>query len=321
MWETVGIGEREARVYEALVHHGQMGVHAIADHLGLTQSQLARALAELIDKGMVTRLPGRPARYGAVPPDQAAGTLIAEHEQQLASLRGHARHLATSYRRAHASWRHPADLVEVVEGESSLAATIGGLQRRARTRVRVFDRPPYLADPAAENEDETHHQARGLTYQVIYDHAAVAVPGRMTDIWSSIHKGEQARVGAVPMKMLLCDDDAALIPVSFPDHAPDAAYLVHPSSLLDALIALFEVIWHRSVPFNRPAAGDATEELGPEDTDLIGLLAAGSTDEAIARTLGWSVRTVRRHVHTLMSDLGAQSRFQLGMEAIRRGWV
>jgi DNA-binding NarL/FixJ family response regulator len=50
-------------------------------------------------------------------------------------------------------------------------------------------------------------------------------------------------------------------------------------------------------------------------------LAGGAKDEQIARALGMSVRTVRRRVADLMDELGADSRFQAGVEAVRRGWI
>ena len=52
---------------------------------------------------------------------------------------------------------------------------------------------------------------------------------------------------------------------------------------------------------------------------MLAMLAAGLKDEAIARYLGVSLRTVRRRVATLMEELGAHTRFQLGSAAERRG--
>ena len=52
---------------------------------------------------------------------------------------------------------------------------------------------------------------------------------------------------------------------------------------------------------------------------LLDLLAAGRRDEQIARELRLSVRTVRRRVAAIMQELGAESRFQAGVEAVRRG--
>jgi DNA-binding NarL/FixJ family response regulator len=53
---------------------------------------------------------------------------------------------------------------------------------------------------------------------------------------------------------------------------------------------------------------------------LLQELAAGAKDEQIARTLGLSLRTVRRRVADLI-ELGVDNRFQAGVEAVRRGWL
>jgi DNA-binding NarL/FixJ family response regulator len=45
------------------------------------------------------------------------------------------------------------------------------------------------------------------------------------------------------------------------------------------------------------------------------MLADGYTDEATARRLGVSIRTVRRNTAELMTLLGARSRFQAGIYA------
>ena len=125
------------------------------------------------------------------------------------------------------------------------------------------------------------------------------------------------------MKMALCDNRLALIPVStYGPRADQASYLIHPSSMLDALSELFETRWDKAVPLNQRAAPAHEEHVLTEaDRDLLGLLAAGTTDETIARTMGWSVRTVRRHIHRIMTMTGAETRFQAGMQASRRGWV
>ncbi|MGH3501835.1 MAG: TrmB family transcriptional regulator [Nocardioidaceae bacterium] len=330
MWDVVGVPEQEARIYEALVRRQHADAGTLADELSLSRHQVTRAMTHLASQGLTTRLPGRPAQFSAVAPDQAAGLLIADQERRLLELRSHAQSLAELHRRANVSWHHPADLVEVIEGGPNVARTFSRLQREAQQQIRGFDRPPYLANPVEGNpEEDEQRDTRGITYRVVYDRSALAIPGRMADIWRGIHGGEQARVGAVPMKMVLCDARAALIPAATADYTAEAAYLVHPSSLLDAVSALFEATWDRAVPLNRAPSSyeDDGKEQGAgggvrrDDADLIGLLAGGSTDDSIARALGWSVRTVRRHVRRLMVEVGAETRFQLGMEANRRNWV
>ena len=51
------------------------------------------------------------------------------------------------------------------------------------------------------------------------------------------------------------------------------------------------------------------------------MLAAGDKDEAIARKLRISPRTVRRVISSLMIECGADSRFQLAIAAVRLGWL
>jgi DNA-binding CsgD family transcriptional regulator/DNA-binding MarR family transcriptional regulator len=323
MWEVVGLDERESRIYEVLVGHGHTTAAHVATELELSPSQVSRILARLAAKGLVTRLPGRPARFAAAEPEQAAAALVAARERELLELRSHARRLAEVHRRASVSRQHPADLVEVVEGTAAIRNAFRMLQREARHQFRGFDRPPYLNNPLDGNEEEDRRLAtHEIAYRVIYDRSALAMPGRMADVWNGIQLGEQARVGDVPMKLMLSDDRMALIPVAtVGGYSIEAAYLIRPSSLLDALSTLFESLWERAVPVNRVPQADGAGDPAAEDVDLIGLLVAGNTDEKIARSLGWHVRTVSRHVHRLMDRVGAQTRFQLGMEAVRRGWV
>jgi DNA-binding CsgD family transcriptional regulator/DNA-binding MarR family transcriptional regulator len=322
MWHAVGVSGHEGRVYETLARHRQATTADILADVGMSRAQLTRTLGALVDRGLATRLPGRPARYAAVPPEQVAAALIAERERDLLRLRAHANQLSEEVRRQDPTSHHPAEVIKVVEGAASLRATLIRLQREAQVQIRGFDRPPYLDNPVGGNQEETQQLTdRGLTYRVVYDQSALTIPGRMADIWQGIQRGEQARVyGHVPMKMVLCDDRLALIPVMMGDRQADAAYLVHPSSLLDAFSELFEAVWDRAVAVNK-VGQDRPDGLSSPDTDLIGLLASGATDESIARTLGLSVRTVHRRVHRIMSMVGAQTRFQAGMEAVRRGWV
>jgi DNA-binding CsgD family transcriptional regulator len=324
MWESVGLTSAEGAAYEALLRSRQPDAQMLADDLQLTRGQAARLLGRLVEVGLATRLPGRRARFAPAPPDTLTATLIEDRQRELQSLRAHAEKLAELCKQQEHAQQHPAELVEVVEGAANVQSAFLRLQRSARAQIRGFDRPPYLDNPVGGNPEQNRQQEdRGILYRVVYDRTAVEIPGRMADIWRSIQRGERARVsGRVPMKMVLCDDTLALIPVTTEGYAADAAYVVHPSSLLDAVSELFEAVWDRAVPLNRPGDERLPDgSLPPEDADLIGLLAAGATDESIARAQGWSVRTVHRHVHRLMTLVGAQTRFQIGLEAARRGWV
>jgi DNA-binding NarL/FixJ family response regulator len=66
---------------------------------------------------------------------------------------------------------------------------------------------------------------------------------------------------------------------------------------------------------------DQDGEISPADQALLHLLHAGLKDDAIARNLDISERTLRRRITELTTRLGASSRFQAGAQAVRRGWL
>ena len=326
MWETVGIPESEARVYEALIPQAHASVDALANRVNLTTAKTARALASLAQRGLVTRMPGRPARYFAVEPSLAGSVLIAKREHELRQLQQHLNKLDETFR-TEASLGDFAGHIEVIEGAPKIWRTFVRVQRAARREVRGFDKPPYFV-PAGEhgdegpNLDERRHLAAGaVTYRVVYDQEGVAVPGRLANIWEGIRNGERARVAAsLPVKLVLCDDTMAIM-CSPGDYQNAIAYLIHPSSLLDMACGLFEAVWDRAVPLSRSGSKGGAAAVNAVDQQMLGLLASGSTDAAIARAFGWSERTVQRHIHDLMAEIGARTRFQLGMEAVNRGWL
>ena len=74
-------------------------------------------------------------------------------------------------------------------------------------------------------------------------------------------------------------------------------------------------MWDRAAPVPELDLGEARPDLR---RFLLQQLAAGAKDEQIARALGISLRTVRRRVAGLLIELGVDSRFQAGVEAVRR---
>jgi DNA-binding CsgD family transcriptional regulator len=139
----------------------------------------------------------------------------------------------------------------------------------------------------------------------------------LSDIRHLVRQGEQARVlPGVRVKMAIADRRIALMPLSL-DLTGVRAAVIRPSTLLDGLIDFWEMCWRQAVPLDAPAA----QELAEDDQSLLRLLVSGLKDEAIARQLGWSVRTMRRRMSALHDLLGAANRFQAGAIAARRGYL
>jgi hypothetical protein len=82
--------------------------------------------------------------------------------------------------------------------------------------------------------------------------------------------------------------------------------------------ALVDLLWDRALS---PASAERFEKVAgdPVKLKILGLLEAGAKDEVIARALGVSLRTCRRHIAELISAAGAVSRFQAASRLARAG--
>nr|WP_238351160.1 helix-turn-helix domain-containing protein [Kribbella shirazensis] len=99
-----------------------------------------------------------------------------------------------------------------------------------------------------------------------------------------------------------------------------AALVIRSEALVRPLEAVFQATWDVAEAVEI-AEADPVERLGRRSREVLVLLAAGLTDEAIARELGVTDRTVRRQIACLCRKLRVDCRFQLGLEVARRGWL
>ncbi|WP_189253701.1 LuxR C-terminal-related transcriptional regulator [Lentzea flava] len=308
MFGHLGVSPELSAVYELLVTGGSR----TTEEIGVAPE----LLSQLHDLGVVRHLPGDV--WQAVAPDLAVEALIAAREEQNRRARADVGPLMELYLRNRDEEQGDNAFVEVVTGVGAVRELWNTLLNGAREEVCVLDQPPYVT-PLGEHvalEDATRQ--RDVQWRVVYDRSAVDLPGRVTEIIELVAAGERARVTpTLPFKLAVIDTHAAVLPVANGD-VVDKVLLIRPSALLDVLRSTFELYWDKGIPFSPGGIYAAAADVDP---NLLGLLAAGLTDESIARQLGLAPRTVQRRVRQLMDRCGAQTRFQAGVQAMRRGWL
>jgi DNA-binding CsgD family transcriptional regulator len=253
------------------------------------------------------------------PPRSALAAIASSHEAAAVRARETAEMLARAYAEHQTK---EVDFVEVLTDADEVISAFEEMQSQARTEIRALDPGSYLSPQPEASPAQPPALARGVGYRVVYDSQLLQTELGFASVQESISVGEQARAfPGVPLKLVIADSDRALIAVPTVTGGNVVALLIHPSVLLSALIELFEAFWRMAVSITPGGQHDTHEEPTTATRRLMALLSAGLTDEAIARELGISERTVHRRVSRLQQLLGAQTRFQLGVQASRRGWL
>lgn len=326
MLEGLGLSASEERVYELLVESRGAPLSELASWVALPDAKARQVVASLVERGLVSRSATRPVRYIPAPPQAAIELLVHRREQELHRARSTAVELEKRFRAAAERGAH-VELVEVVSGLEATARCNWQMLNSAKTEIAAFMKDP-LPNPSAEWRDwKLGIMSRGVRGRVVYSTEALEVPGVIEFISSLSPAGEEPRViNDLPTSLLIVDRCVALLPLQFDD--PGTGYthlLVRRSSLLDALILLFETTWKRASPFhpNLEVQVDTGTQVPPsaEDKRLVALMAAGLQDATIARELGVGPRTIERRLRRIMNFLGTRTRFQTAVEAGRRGWL
>ncbi|MFE7467086.1 TrmB family transcriptional regulator [Streptomyces sp. NPDC057499] len=326
----LGLGEAEQRVYEALLAERAGDARELAALLGLAPGPLAAALDRLTEHGFA--LPAPPGDPDALPrpatPGGAIRALIHRRQAELhlrsaelEQLRMNADRLAG--RLMSGSATAPEGGIEVVVGPRAIGERAEYLLASAEREVAILDRPPYVkgqpgkGSSRAPGLDIGALLERGVTVRTVLDREGIGYPGRMRSLTGLVERGLRARVApGVPTKLIIVDGRVTLLPPSDASDPTASALVIGDALLRNALVPLFETVWERATPL-----GGSGGPLPEPQKELLGLLAAGLKDEAIARRLGVHVHTARRRISVLLDSLGAQTRFQAGAQATLRGWL
>jgi DNA-binding NarL/FixJ family response regulator len=316
-WSAVGVSAIDELVYHAILHQPDAGAAGWALLTGAPPARIRESCNRLLTLGLL-QPPDSLGGIRAVDPRVAIRALIRRRETESELLAATAEEMSTVYE-AGLLREEPSRLVEVVSGEGANAARLEELYARAEHEVCVFDTPPYLAPLTPQLDLQADLLDRGVACRTVYAATALEDPDVLFHAWRMVELGEQARVlPAVPVKLLVVDGRRAMVPLTASGTGGYCAAVVRHSGVTEALQKLFDLAWQQATPLGQPV-GEG--ELAEGERTLIRLLAAGMKDEAVARHLGVSLRTLRRRVSELQDRLGAASRFQLGVRASQLGWV
>jgi sugar-specific transcriptional regulator TrmB/DNA-binding CsgD family transcriptional regulator len=316
---VLGLNDDEIKVYQHLLRTGPSSITELDEAVPDRDESIDATLKGLVQAGLARRSGSDHSRYLPVPPDAGLEAMTLRRESELKQARIEVLNAYDEFRRTvhNESTTH---LIEVVTG-SAIVERIRQIKGGAQREILAIDSPPYYI--GGPNQEEIEHLKRGVSYRVVYSPESVEVPGYLTEnILPCVEAGEQARVlPDVPAKLTIIDGSIAFVSMSVRDTDVNRSLLIiRPSSLLTALIGMFELCWRNALPLHA-SVGTEDDRLEPIERRLLALLATGAADDTIARTLGISRRTFFRYLERLMNRTGASTRFQLALHAARENWL
>ncbi len=301
--------------------------------IGLDEGRLRAALSTLCGLMLLQPSPDRHRAFDAVGPESAVAELLANEELELrrrqaevTAVRGHVLGMVPHYFEARRERRRH----EAIDQVDAAAASrlLADWARRIREEVLIAHPGGGWSAERLQHSLQADHMIldRGATLRVLLQHATVR--HEPTRAWAAeivAAGGEVRTVPVVPNRMILHDRERAMLPPEGGD-VTNGAIVVREPGVVDFLVAVHQLLWNQGTDYPLTAANG--EEVGSESgadaalrRAVLEQLVTGAKDDVIARRLGMSVRSCRRHITDIVRDLGAESRFQAGVLAVRRGML
>ena len=327
MLAAFGLTTVAQTVYRVMLRHPRLNIHEVITETGLSDAAVHMALDELAKASLISSSWDEPGALRAVPPQVGLAALLASQERELRDRQERVSATKLALEQAidqyqNDSRKRPYEGVEQLIGMDSIRSRIESLAAECEKEILAFapGGPQTLENRLASAPIDLAVLARGIRMRTVYldsltqDSASLEYANWLCELGAEIRT-----LGTVPLRMIIYDRQHALLPMD-PEDTAAGAVLLSGTGVVIGLCELFEQIWASARPIG-PGQPHVTGDLTSQEQAVLALLSQGHTDDVVARRLGVSVRTGRRITATLMARLDARSRFQAGVNAVRRGWL
>ncbi|WP_405018388.1 hypothetical protein OHV05_16650 [Kitasatospora sp. NBC_00070] len=342
---TPPLGDLHIALYRWALERGRLDPAKAAMRLGAPLADIDTAVRDLVKLHLL-----RPERdehdksddladpagspedeaLGYIPasPDAAAAHLagpieaeIQKHHREAERLRSHVMAMKPVFEESWQShfMQNPIEHLTLLDTVRSTLARLS-----AGVRIEVAAAHPRLPPQEALEEGLARTAEvidRGIQMRTLYPHSVLAHQYMQQHLTKMTALGALVRTtGHIPDRVIFFDWETAVI-ADQRTAGGEGAIAIRDPSLVDHLYRSWEGTWDSALPFTSAPSGvgygSAKDELR---RSIVQLLESGMKDEMAARRLTMSISSYRRHVTDIMSDLGAESRFQAGSYARRSGW-
>lgn len=295
----------------------------VALQLNLPVPAVSAAISRLVELHLLRADDERSDRLVPMDAKFAASLLISPLERSISQQR----ELAEQQRRRIDTAIGPrsadagsAGTIDSFEGEHEISQLLVPAAQACRNEVLIL-RPDHSDDEVVERLFDGCFSAldRGVKVRLLTPHRSRADFGSRAKARRMIDRGADIRtVSHLPQASVVFDRSLALMFPRPEDGFQPTARTVHDGNVVRFLIDMFDQMWDGAAPFASEEPGYAEDVADDLQRAIARLMAQGLTDEVVARRLGMSIRTCRRHIAALLRNLNSVSRFQAGVQAAHR---
>lgn len=325
--QALGISADAANVYLTLVAEPSASLADLAGRSGLHNDEVSEAIVQLTRLGLIESVrPGHVTGSGVrlADPDYAFSASLrrreaelAREEQELAEAKVAIAVAAATYQgSAGHSERCARPIASQQEALDMARRLIAGAV--GECLIAFPDLVGTFGEAGAQLAGLASHGAR---VAIICADAARSSPARTHLDWLERSGAQVRTLPAVTVPLIAGTHPPMALLWPGTQEPSTSTVLARDPVVARTIAGIFESYWDVAIPLEKALPPDPKTGLTPADQALLTMLAAGLSGETAARRLGTSLTTVRRQIAHLKEALDAESLFQAGCLAAKRGWV
>ena len=250
----LGLSEREAKVYQALLNKREATIADLQKSSGIPQCKMYEIVRRLAHQGYCReRKVGRKRTFDVVDPKIALAPHLPRMENRLDNARNLINELTVRFANSD-KVTEPLDYIEILRGNDSIHHRYCQLVHDTREELLGFGRGPYACDtPDKSNEQDDEEAAiveRGGIVRWVYELNLPDDEWVLNSLKPIQLKGVGIRIAkSLPTKMMIFDRQKLLVADEEPFTQPGelTMSIIKQGTIVNAFLGLFEYFWDNSV--------------------------------------------------------------------------
>ncbi|RKZ32163.1 hypothetical protein DRQ33_06365 [bacterium] len=254
----LGLNENEAKVYMAVLEIGYGIVDEIAKMGDVSRPTAYKILRELVDRGLIAEVAGKPIKFRALPPQQTIGKIFQKKMDELNELTEKLPALMEEFMpQAEKLYKTNTEVlngkkeITIIKGMKTYIDAIGNLENRVEKSVKIMGKScPFTKEEIQQVGIECSEVIPANSVQTLFllESKLIKNPAFMELVEYSQKIGlphTYKHIANVPIEMAIYDDFAAIVELEEGKKEP-LVLMIQNKQMLSSFIITFDSLWKKA---------------------------------------------------------------------------